>query len=158
MPDIHRNFQLRTLRVGDFVLPCGPWFVRAPANSRYSYFPHAVMQWGSTCLRVALRSCCAASHGRERRISLFGCTHQCPSSQARSLPKVVVITFSVSLLRILLAERTLGGDTPPLFGRRIIADAKICTYRRLSSPAASLRLELSAPYEARLTGICFRFK
>ena len=61
-------------------------------------------------------------------------------------------------LRILLAERNLGGDTPPVSGAGLWLTVRSCTHSGLSSRAALLRRELSPRYEARLTRIRFRFK
>ena len=60
--------------------------------------------------------------------------------------------------RILLAERILGGDTPPTSLARLWRPLRSCTSSRLWSSAASLCLELSTRYEVRLTEKFFRSK
>src|SRR5437660_11611307 len=54
-------------------------------------------------------------------------------------------------LRILLAERNLGGDTPPVSVAGLWLTVRACTHSGLSSRAALLRRELSLRYQARLT-------
>lgn len=63
-----------------------------------------------------------------------------------------------SRLRILLAERTLGGDTLAALIAGFMAYAKIKAFKRLLSWPPSLCLEMSVRYEVRLTGSRFRFK